>query len=147
VKPRLLRRSTRSKAEGANRRHSARRLTVVLVALVASAAVVGFAGAKPAFACDTSYWNVSCFNYGYDEGHTITNQGGDSYEYVYTTFSPTSVAIKAIWTTSGGSWISSVALLSGQAAYFSGAASSDKFGCYNNNNQTVFVNCRAGDSY
>jgi hypothetical protein len=129
------------------RRHwTLKSLLFFALALLASAAAFAGFGVKPAFACGT-YWTVGCQYYSYQEGHVIPNQGGDSYEYVYTTFSPSNLAVKAIWTTNGGSWLGSQDLLYGYAVYFSPEISSDKNGCFNDHTQTMWINCRAADSY
>lgn len=120
-------------------------LLLFALALLASAAAFATLGAKPAFACG-SYWTVGCQYYSYQEGHTIYNQGGDSYEDVYTTFSPSNLSVKAIWTTNGGSWLGSQDLLYGYYTTFSPEIASDKNGCYNDHAQTMYINCRAADS-
>jgi hypothetical protein len=121
-------------------------LLLFAVALLASAAAFASVGARPAFACG-AYWTVGCQYYSYQEGHAILNQGGDSYEYVYTTFTPSNLSVKAIWTTGGGRWLGSQDLLYGYAVYFSPEIASDKNGCYNDHAQTMWINCRAADSY
>src|SRR5205807_6318528 len=93
-----------------------------------------------------AYCNVCYKYYGFHEGHSVTNQNGNSHEDVYTTFSPSNVSITGVHTTAGGSWVDSQAMLYGDTVIFFGEAATDKNGCFNPNSQTVFVNCRAADA-
>jgi hypothetical protein len=122
-----------------------RRACTALAVAVAASALVAIGGVSPASAC-SAYWTVGCQYYSYQEGHSVTNQGGDSWEVVYTTFDPTNTAIKAIHTTAGGSWVESQALLYGGSTVFFSESASDKNGCFNNNTYQVFVNCRAANN-
>ena len=81
-------------------------LLLFALAMTASAAMLGSVGVKSAFACG-SYWTVGCQNYSYQEGHSILNRNGNDFEWVYTTFSPTNLTVKVIWTTNGGAWLQS----------------------------------------
>jgi len=124
------------------RRTSAAQLAALAIACTAVAAL---ATARPAYACG-AYWTVGCQYYGFHEGHSVTNQNGNSHEDVYTTFSPSNVSITGVHTTAGGSWVDSQAMLYGDTVIFFGEAATDKNGCFNPNSQTVFVNCRAADA-
>jgi hypothetical protein len=120
-------------------------LLLFALAIVASAIALGSVGVKPALACG-SFWTVGCQNYSYHEGHAITNQGGDSYEWVYTTFSPSNLSVRAIWTSANGNWYSSQDLLWGYSVEFTGESATDRNGCYNDHDLTMWINCRAADS-
>lgn len=128
------------------RRSFPRRSLLLLTAIAACALAAGVSGTRSALACDTGFWRVGCQYYSSNESHTTSNQNSNSFEYVYTTFSPTDGAIHAILTRSGGGWVDTQALLYGQCMGWLGIPSGYRAGCWNSNTSTYWVNCRAGDS-
>lgn len=121
-------------------------MRTVAIAAIVLGAVTAVASAAPlrVQACDTNYWTVGCQYYNPAEGHTRTNTGSPATETVYSTFSP-GTYIKAIATTSGGSWVGNELMGYGWTIIFYNTLSTYKFGCYNHNSFTVWVNCRAYD--
>jgi hypothetical protein len=126
-----------------NRTH---RLLLFVAAVAACTVVVGISASTPAFACATGFWRVGCQYYSPNESHVASNQNANSWEYVYTTFSPESGAIHGILTNSGGGWVATQALLYGGCVGFFNIGSGYHGGCWNSNTTTYWVNCRAADS-
>ncbi len=138
-------RFSEARVSGPPPRLRAKGLLLLPLATLACATAFASIGVKPAFACGP-YWTVGCQYYNYQEGHSITNSGVDSYEWVHTTFSPSNLAVRAIATTAGGSWVASQEILYDGSVKFVGEQATYKNGCYNDHNQTMWINCRAADS-
>ena len=117
-----------------------RRLLTLTVGVAAVAAAVG-AAAPVAGACDTSYWTVGCRFYSSSEGHTRTQLGASGFNTTYYTFD-TFTNSKEIWTTAGGTWLGADLLPSGSYDHWHTGSTNDKFGCFNPNSGTEWVNCR-----
>jgi hypothetical protein len=126
------------------------RFLVLAIALAGAAIAIGLGNAKPAFACDTNYWNVhlGCEYYTSNASHTTGNDPTyTTSEGVRATFTPSDGAIRAIRTNSAGSWLVTAPLLYNHVIYFFNEAPGDRNGCWNPNVATYYVNCRAADTF
>ena len=118
-------------------------LTSVVFA-VASLLGVGKVGVSNAYACDTSYWNISCRNYDPHTGAKATVFMPSIWDTVYSTFNNYDT-VRVILTTSGGSWLDSADIDYGWAYTFVQTSSTNKVGCQNNHDGTQYINCRHYD--
>ena len=114
---------------------------LTLLFAVAALGVAGGLAAPAARACDTSYWTVGCQFYSPSEGHTRTQLGLSGFNSTHFTFD-TFANSRMIWTTASGTWRGSELLPSNTWAHWHTGATNDKFGCFNPNGGTEWVNCR-----
>jgi hypothetical protein len=117
------------------------RHVLTLVAVVAAVVAVESAAAPVAAACDTSYWTVGCQFYSPQEGHTRTQPSASGFQTTHYTFD-TFTYSKMIWTTAGGTWSGADLLPSNTWDHWHTPNTNDKFGCFNPNGGTEWVNCR-----
>lgn len=115
--------------------------------LAAIAAVMG-PGAGVAQACDTNWWNISCEFYSPSEGHSQTQfTGYPTIETVYASWSVYTY-LEVFSSTAGGTWTNHYFIGNGVDGFrFDMSANSDKVGCFNYHDGTMFVNCRHVDSF
>lgn len=117
---------------------------LALVAAVGVMAAVAGAHATPAYACDTSYWNIGCQYYSPSEGHTAYQFGPGGGETVWASWD-TFDTFLAIATTAGGTWQGSATVYNPPNG-FRFTIIVDKYGCYNHHTGTMWVNCRHYDA-
>jgi hypothetical protein len=118
-----------------------RRLATVVSFAALLAVISGFSASLASATCDTNYWTVGCQFYSQNEGHTRTQLGASGFNTTHYTFD-TNTNSKMIWTTAGGTWSGADLLPSGTWDHWHTGNSDDKFGCYNPNAATEWVNCR-----
>lgn len=116
------------------------------LALVAVASVMTAVGARatPAYACDTSYWNIGCQYYSPSEGHTAYQFPPGGGEAVYASWD-TFDTFLAIATTAGGTWQDTATVYNAPNG-FRFTIITDKYGCYNHHTGIMFVNCSHYDA-
>src|SRR5437762_13426607 len=117
------------------------RRVLTLIPAVTAIAAVETVAAPVAAACDTSYWTVGCQFYASSEGHTRTQLGASGFNTTHYIFD-TSTNSKMIWTTAGGTWSGADLLPSNTWDHWHTGNTDDKFGCFNPNSGTEWVNCR-----
>lgn len=123
------------------------RIALFLVAATAVLAVISGPRADVAVACD-GMWNIPISNpcqfYTPGEGHSEYQHGPTIGE---TTYAAWSVYNHMLFfeSTAGGSWTNSV-VVEGSPNGFAWSSGGDKYGCYNHNTGTKFVNCHHHNS-
>ena len=117
------------------------RHVLTIVAVIVAVVVVESVAAPVAAACDTSYWTVGCQFYSPKEGHTRTQPSPSGFQTTHYTFD-TFTYSKMIWTTAGGTWSGADLLPTNTWDQWHTPNTNDKFGCFNPNGGTEWVNCR-----